>query len=297
MAGAATRAAAAALADAILGFAAVRLGAVREACKLAADHVAAGGQRLELTEIALSASAAGTPLECEGHSSGTPRSVAFNVQGFEVAVHRRYGEIRILRSIHAADAGVVVNPMQCRGQVEGGVSQALGAALCERLVIDTDGRVANPTFRGYHIPAFADVPQTEVHFAGTVDRIGPLGAKSMSESPYNPIAAALANAIRDATGVRLTRRRSWPTNSIAPSSTGTPPRRMRSARRPPLSGDNCPSVWPAVRAADKAGPILDCGALADAHADSDSRVRADVRMDARRSTAIERIPEPALPWR
>ena len=203
VAGAATRAAAAALADAILDFAAVRLGADRKACKLAADHVAAGGQRLELTEIALSAAAAGTPLECEGHSSGTPRSVAFNVQGFEVAVHRRYGEIRILRSIHAADAGVVVNPMQCRGQVEGGVAQAIGAALYERLVIDADGRVANPTFRCYHIPAFADVPQTEVHFATTVDRIGPLGAKSMSESPYNPIAAALANAIRDATGLRL----------------------------------------------------------------------------------------------
>ena len=71
------------------------------------------------------------------------------------------------------------------------------------LIIDADGRVANPTFRGYHIPAFADVPATEVHFANTFDAIGPLGAKSMSESPYNPVAAALANAIRDATGVRL----------------------------------------------------------------------------------------------
>ena len=51
--------------------------------------------------------------------------------------------------------------------------------------------------------AFADVPATEVHFADTFDRIGPLGAKSMSESPYNPIAAALANAVRDATSIRL----------------------------------------------------------------------------------------------
>ena len=160
-------------------------------------------ERFELAEIAETAAAAGRRLEYDGHSSGTPRSVAFNVQGFEAAVHRRYGEIRVLRSIHAADAGVVVNPMQCRGQIEGGVAQAIGAALYERLVIDADGRVANPTFRFYHIPAFADVPQTEVYFATTVDRIGPLGAKSMSESPYNPIAAALANAIRDATGLRL----------------------------------------------------------------------------------------------
>ena len=204
VAGSATRAAAAALADAILDFAADRFGVDRAACKL--GRRSRRGRRashFRLRRSAAASLAAGTPLEDEGHSAGTPRSVAFNVQGFEVAVHRRYGEIRILRSIHAADAGVVVNPMQCRGQVEGGVAQAIGAALYERLIIDADGRVANPTFRGYHIPAFADVPVTEVHFATTFDEIGPLGAKSMSESPYNPVAAALANAIRDATGVRL----------------------------------------------------------------------------------------------
>ncbi len=72
------------------------------------------------------------------------------------------------------------------------------------MMFDEVGAVSNPTFRGYHIPTFADVPRTEVHFAGTSDRIGPLGAKSMSESPYSPVASALANAICDATGVRLT---------------------------------------------------------------------------------------------
>jgi len=163
----------------------------------------AGRERIGLAELAAAAAVRGVALAGKGHSAGTPRSVAFNVQGFEVAVHRRYGEIRILRSIHAADAGSVINPMQCRGQIEGAVAQALGAALYEQLLIDERGQVANPTFRGYHIPAFADVPATEVHFADTFDRLGPLGAKSMSESPYNPIAAALANAVRDATGIRL----------------------------------------------------------------------------------------------
>ena len=52
---------------------------------------------------------------------------------------------------------------------------------------------------------YADVPRTEVHFMETADAIGPLGAKSMSESPFNPVAPALANALRDATGVRFTR--------------------------------------------------------------------------------------------
>jgi putative selenate reductase molybdopterin-binding subunit len=187
----------------MLDFAAAHFGNDRQACRLGPGHVAVGSRLIALSKLAKAAAAAGAPLEALGHSAGTPRSVAFNVQGFEIAVHRRYGEIRILRSIHAADAGAVVNPMQCRGQVEGGVMQALGAALYERMIIDADGRVANSTFRAYHIPAFADAPMTEVYFAKTFDAIGPLGAKSMSESPYNPVAAALANAIRDATGVRL----------------------------------------------------------------------------------------------
>jgi putative selenate reductase molybdopterin-binding subunit len=200
VAGSATRAAAAALAETILAFAASHFQVERGACRLVADGVLVGARHVSLVELAR---AAGAPLEGKGHASGTPRSVAFNVQGFEVAVHRRHGEIRVLRSIHAADAGVVINPMQCRGQIEGGVAQALGAALYERLIVDGEGRITNPTFRGYHIPAFADIPETEVHFADTHDKVGPLGAKSMSESPYNPVGAALANAIRDAAGVRL----------------------------------------------------------------------------------------------
>jgi CO/xanthine dehydrogenase Mo-binding subunit len=87
--------------------------------------------------------------------------------------------------------------------VEGGVGQAIGATLFEEIRIDAKGRVENPAFRGYHIPAWADLPRTEVLFADTIDSIGPFGAKSMSESPFNPVAPALANAVADAVGVRL----------------------------------------------------------------------------------------------
>ena len=77
-----------------------------------------------------------------------------------------------------------------------------------------DGRVTTAVFRNYHIPQLADVPDTEVYFAATSDALGPYGAKSMSESPYNPVAAALANAITDAIGVRprelpMSRDRIW----------------------------------------------------------------------------------------
>jgi putative selenate reductase molybdopterin-binding subunit len=150
------------------------------------------------------AARAGRPLTVAGHGNGTPRSVAFNAHWFRVAVDPDTGEVRILRSVAGADAGTVLNPLQCRGQVEGGVAQALGATLAEHVDVDAAGQVTTTGFRQYHLPAFADVPHTEVHFAGTTDAIGPLGAKSMSESPFNPVAPALANAVRDATGVRLT---------------------------------------------------------------------------------------------
>jgi putative selenate reductase molybdopterin-binding subunit len=203
VAGEATRAACATLAGELIGLAADLTGGNVDTARLAGTLVEIGNRRIGLGVILTYAGNRGQILQAEGRSSGTPRSVAFNVQGFEVAVHRRHGEVHILRSIHAADAGVVINPMQCRGQVEGGVAQAIGAALYEHMDFDEEGRVSNPTFRGYHIPSFADIPRTEVLFADTTDRIGPLGAKSMSESPFNPIAAALGNAIRDATGVRL----------------------------------------------------------------------------------------------
>jgi len=142
-------------------------------------------------------------LQAEGRWGGTPRSIAFNVPGFRVAAHSGTGELAILQSVQAADAGVVVNPRQCRGQIEGGIAQALGAALYEEVRIDDGGAVTTDILRQYHIPTFADVPRSEVYFARTSDSLGPLGAKSMSESPYNPVAPALANALRDATGLRF----------------------------------------------------------------------------------------------
>jgi putative selenate reductase molybdopterin-binding subunit len=205
IAGRATEKAAEALRDALLDFAAQHSGAARADCKLTDDAVVCSGKPIALADLRQAAADAGVVLSAHGTANGIPRSVAFNVQGFRVAVNRISGEIKILKSVQAADAGTVINPMQCRAQIEGGVAQALGAALFEEIVIDNEGRVTNPTFRNYHIPAFADIPRTEVLFADTSDTLGPFGAKSMSESPYNPVAAALGNAIRDATGVRCYR--------------------------------------------------------------------------------------------
>ncbi|MGY1839932.1 MULTISPECIES: molybdopterin-dependent oxidoreductase [unclassified Modestobacter] len=153
------------------------------------------------------------PLSATGVNTGTGRSVAFNVQAVRVAVRPATGEVRVLDSVQAVDAGVVLNPEQLRGQVEGGVAQAVGSALQEELVV-TDGRVLTRGFRDYRTPQLGDVPATRVLFADTSDALGPRGAKSMSEAPYNPVAPAIANAVRDALGVRphelpMSRDRVW----------------------------------------------------------------------------------------
>ena len=201
VAGRATQLAAEALRDAIVGFAVEHFAGPD--WWLEADAVTSRDRRVALTELYTAARRAGRELAANGTFGGTPRSVAFNVQGFRVAVNPATGEIRILKAVHAADAGCVINPMQCLGQIEGGVAQSLGATLYEELLVDGAGRVVNSTFRDYHVPAFADIPRQEVYFADTTDAVGPFGAKSMSESPYNPVAAALGNALRDATGVRF----------------------------------------------------------------------------------------------
>jgi putative selenate reductase molybdopterin-binding subunit len=204
VAGRATQAAAENLADDLRAFASTAAKTNPDTCVLENDSAVCGKQHLSFAKLAEAARKQGQTLTANGSSAGTPRSVAFNVQGFRVAVNKATGEIKILKSVHAADAGRVANPMQCRGQIEGGVAQSLGATLYEEMVIDDGGRVVNPKFRDYHLPSFADIPRTEVYFADTTDSIGPMGAKSMSESPYNPVAAALGNALADATGIRFT---------------------------------------------------------------------------------------------
>ena len=203
VAGKAVLLAALGLRDKVLDFASQHFRVPRDECWLEHDAVVSREHRIPLGELAAAARKAGRSLEIVRKAYGTPRSIAFNVHGFRIAVHRFTGEIVILQSVHAADAGVVLNPLQLRGQIEGAIAQGIGWALMERMVIDEEGRVTNGSFRNYRIPAFADVPRSEIHFAQTYDAFGPLGAKSMSESPINPVAPALANALTDATGIRF----------------------------------------------------------------------------------------------
>jgi len=195
--------AAEALRESLLDVAAALTSVPAAQCKLEADRVQCGNRSLTLKELSANAPLR-DKLQVSRKAYNSPRSTAFLAHGFRIAVHRVTGEIRILQSVQACDAGTILNPMQTRGQLEGGIAQGIGTTLFERMVLDEHGAVVNPTFRNYRIPAFADIPRSEIFFAKTHDAYGPLGAKSIAEAPIIPVSAALGNALADATGIRFT---------------------------------------------------------------------------------------------
>ncbi len=203
VAGQAVALTAAALRDNILEYAGRHGGASLGECRLADDEVICGARHIPLSELYAAGTRERHRFEARRKSYLSPRTVAFNVHGVRVAVNRVTAEIRILQSVHAADIGRLINPAQCRGQIDGAIAMGLGWALTENMVHGADGAIVNPCLRNYRIPTFADVPPSEVFFADTYDRIGPLGAKSQGECAINPVAPAIANAVANATGVRF----------------------------------------------------------------------------------------------
>ncbi|MEV1063339.1 molybdopterin cofactor-binding domain-containing protein [Streptomyces sp. NPDC050263] len=189
--------------DRILEYAAAYTGVHPVLCSMGEEDVLCGDRRVPLAELVASARARGIRFTAARKAYGSPRSVTSNTQGFRIAVHRVTGEIRILHSVQAADAGAIVNPAQVRGQVEGGVAQGIGFALTENHHVDADGVMVNPNLRNYRIPTYADVPRTDVLLVASTDSVGPLRSKGMAECCINPVAPALANALHDATGVRF----------------------------------------------------------------------------------------------
>ncbi|HEY9140676.1 MAG TPA: molybdopterin cofactor-binding domain-containing protein [Bryobacteraceae bacterium] len=121
----------------------------------------------------------------------------------EVEVDTETGQVKVLHLATAVDPGVAVNPMQSEGQVEGAVTQGMGYALTEELLLDGAGRPLNPNFTDYKIFSAKDMPKLTTILVETDEPLGPFGAKSISEVPINGPAPAIANAIYNAIGVRI----------------------------------------------------------------------------------------------
>ncbi|MDT7758762.1 MAG: hypothetical protein QOH27_4660 [Mycobacterium sp.] len=202
VAGNAVNYASVALRKRLLGFAATHTGVDVAECAMDDDGIVCGDTRLSLAELLEASRLRGVRFTEARKAYGSPRSVTSNSHGFRIAVHRITGEIRILYSVHATDAGVIINPAQVRGQVDGGVAMGLGFALTENFHVDDKGVMVNPNLRNYRIPTYADAPRTDLLFVKSTDSVGPMKAKGMAECCINPVAPALANALEDATGVR-----------------------------------------------------------------------------------------------
>ncbi len=127
----------------------------------------------------------------------------FGAQMAEVEVDTETGHVRVLRLVCANDVGRAINPMAVEGQIEGGAQMGLGYALTEELIVK-EGRVLNPDFLDYRLFTAADMPPIETIIVETDDPQGPFGAKGVGEMGGTPTAAAIANAIYDAIGVRMT---------------------------------------------------------------------------------------------
>jgi putative selenate reductase molybdopterin-binding subunit len=130
--------------------------------------------------------------------------LTFAAQGVEVEVDLETGKVEVVRSRAAIDLGTAINPRICHGQVTGGSVMGIGYALFEELKLDAQGRTLNPGFRNYRIPTAADVPPMEVILVEKADPYGPFGAKGVGEVTTNCMAPAIANAVANAIGVRLT---------------------------------------------------------------------------------------------
>ncbi len=128
---------------------------------------------------------------------------AWATQVVEIEVDTDTGVVRILRVTGAHDVGRVLNRLGIEGQIEGGIVMGQGYALTENLVVE-DGHVRNPNFRDYKLITAPEIPEMDISFIESMDGEGPQGAKGVGEAPAICIAAAVASAIYNATGVRIT---------------------------------------------------------------------------------------------
>jgi putative selenate reductase molybdopterin-binding subunit len=127
----------------------------------------------------------------------------FAVTFADVEVDVETGEVEVKKLVMSVDAGRVVNPALALGQIEGGMTQALGYAVSEEMLYDGQGRMLNPNFRDYRVFLADEMPEIVAHLVETSDPFGPYGVKAVAEIPMDGVAPAVANAIYAATGVRM----------------------------------------------------------------------------------------------
>jgi putative selenate reductase molybdopterin-binding subunit len=163
------------------------------------------GRSVRLMDVALHSLHVSEQQQIMGHASAVSLKSPppFCAQFAEVEVDTETGQVTVLQMASAVDCGRVMNPVMAEGQVEGAATQALGYGHCEEMVWDGQGRMLTRDLRDYHIYGATEMPVHQTFLVETHDPFGPFGAKAVAEVPTDAMAPAIANAVADATGVRI----------------------------------------------------------------------------------------------
>ncbi|MFD5826602.1 xanthine dehydrogenase family protein molybdopterin-binding subunit [Lentzea sp. NPDC060358] len=166
-----------------------------------------GGPGLSYVDVLLAAGR--DEVTAEGTESLPLEMMKYSMQSFgaqfcEVRVNDVTGEIRVDRWLGVFDTGRVLNPTTAASQFRGGVVMGIGQALTEEVAVDSrTGRIMNPSLAHYHVPVHADVPAIDVDWLGHADPLAPMGGHGVGEIGITGVAAAIANAVYNAAGIRL----------------------------------------------------------------------------------------------
>ena len=144
------------------------------------------------------------PVLGVSHPAFSQQAPAFASQLARIEVDPDTGEVTLRDFVVVQDAGRAINPLGVEGQMQGGAVQSLGMALTEGLLYDERGRLTNPSLLDYRKLTAADLPNIETIIVEVPSPAGPFGARGVGEPPIVPAPAAIANAVEDAIGVRLT---------------------------------------------------------------------------------------------
>lgn len=169
--------------------------------------VAADGRFVSLEAIALHSLHQDAQRQIMGTASyvSLESPPPFAGQFAEIEVDIETGQVTVKKLVMAVDCGVAINPVTASGQVEGGMTQALGYGHCEEMVYDGDGNMLNPALGPYKIYRADEMPELEVILVQTMEPSGPFGAKAIAEIPKDGVAPAMRSAILNATGARIDR--------------------------------------------------------------------------------------------
>ena len=163
----------------------------------------ARSSRCRWPQIALKAARTGGPISAEVSVNAQGAGPGFGAHICDVEVDQETGHVTILRYTAIQDVGRAIHPSYVEGQIQGGAAQGIGWALNEEYIYDKNGQMDNPGFLDYRVPVASDLPMIEAIMVEVPNPRHPFGARGVGEVPIVPPMAAVANAIRDATGLRM----------------------------------------------------------------------------------------------